>query len=1181
MSFDRKSYLADTENTFNRSKYLEEEDEDLDRDDTPTVYRGDKSEGNLLRSAAAFGLDIGISEGGRMASAAAGAAAGAKFGAFLGPKGVLIGGTAGYIIGGLAFGGFGSRVRQRIDRPNEEIDEGQVFADSLINLIPGVGAGKSLYKKVLAQGGIGAGISGGAEIAETYYNTGKLPTKEELTRTGLTGFVLGGGLGVSGDVFNRAYEKFAGLPYRNLTAAFKAGDPDAKILVDGDKKLVQEYAKERTDFYNDLYTDIREKHDDELIRFKQFQDKVAGGQYTKKNAPLTVLTDESDFYMNRRMAEASIQGKMKKLEADQKIHAADLKDLSNITGLPATEISKEVDMYLYAKHAIPYNKTHFETFGQKDGASGILTKDAKEIINNFEKKDLNKAFETVIDYRSNLSKSILDTLEYGGLVSKKEAAQLRKTYPDYIPLNRIMDESPIEDTVRTLTDSANVKFEILSKGIKRGKGSERAVDNITSNIVRNYVSAVRRAEINKENQSFVTLIQNNKFLGKDTDKIAKIEPMKPTSFRIIKDTSPEAQRARKQGLKVKPIKMPVYDNRSDVATVFIDGKRFGIEFDDNRLAQTFKGINRKTVEGFMKGSLILNRYLGRVFTSYNPEFLVPNAFRDRSEAIMINLSKMKTSKVAKMLNPAMAMDDFRAIRRYIKNKPGTSEKDIGLDRVMKSFVEDGGSTGNLGRMTIESIDENIAKFSQDFAAGATKKSDKFNKIINDINTYFEDLSRFTTYRLGLESGMTRKQAAFAARNSSFDPLQVGSESANLRAAYLFVNPAIQGGKNFLRSAFKDKKTFAKITGSLLATTYAIDQYNKLKDPQYREKIPQWELNKNLIFVTGTKPSESDPTKTDITYTKIPIGYSLTPFKVMADYTQRFMVGDLIDADPKKVSNVITQNIIDSYNPLGGSLNPTQLRPFNELAQNEDGIGRDIRPDFLDRINMDPREKMYPHTAEKLGGEMALKFADELNHSFNVKVSPENLQYLYQLYLGGPGKTVERLFDVTAKLYNGEKTSKNDWPVIRRFYGESATDVFNQRTGLPKIVSDLEYESNTDSQRSRRIAQGVSDAMQDKTPLEKQNILRENILRNDEFDESAIIRVAEQLQKDAQNMTRPLERLKLLAPEYKSEAILKYLDTVEDDEEKRQFIQDVISKNVLGKTEATRKKNLLELLKQSQ
>ncbi len=88
---------------------------------------------------------------------------------------------------------------------------------------------------------------------------------------------------------------------------------------------------------------------------------------------------------------------------------------------------------------------------------------------------------------------------------------------------------------------------------------------------------------------------------------------------------------------------------------------------------------------------------------------------------------------------------------------------------------------------------------------ANKVGGNFNKNarsvfngISMINDIFEQSSRFATFRAARKSGMTAKESALAARDSSFDPLQRGSKSNLLSAAYMFANPALQSTKNFFR-----------------------------------------------------------------------------------------------------------------------------------------------------------------------------------------------------------------------------------------------------------------------------------------------------------------------------------------------------------------------------------------------
>jgi hypothetical protein len=174
---------------------------------------------------------------------------------------------------------------------------------------------------------------------------------------------------------------------------------------------------------------------------------------------------------------------------------------------------------------------------------------------------------------------------------------------------------------------------------------------------------------------------------------------------------------------------------------------------------------------------------------------------------------------------------------------------------------------------------------------------------------------------------------------------------------------------------------------------------------------------------------------------------------------------------KEVAASFGQAIIDSYNPMGGSPVPTILRPMTELAQNKDGLGRDIRPTWLETKNISATEQIFPWTADTQGGELAMSLADQLK-DMGYEVSPENLLYLYQTYTGGPGQTVKRLLDLTSKMYNNEPINRSDIPVFRRFYGRTFADVFEKRTGDRALIENLEKQENTDSAKASRLAYSI-------------------------------------------------------------------------------------------------------------
>ena len=1090
---------------------------------------------------AAFGSDIAISEAGRLGGATIGTA-------------ILPGvGTAiGYVLGGLGSGAAGSIARQRILDPDGELSYGQIVADAFINLIPGAKGAKFGASAVARQAAAGAGISAGARVAETAIDEGELPSMQELASAGLTGAALGAGLGVSGEAFSKAYSKFAGMPTRRLSEAFKIGDPDAKILVDGVERTGKEYAEMLPKNFRDIKLGISEAYSDDLIRARVLQNEVAAGQI-KDVGPLKVKSDESDFYLQRRLAEGKISAKNEELERLVDIDGAFLASKANELGTDASILSRSVNDYLYAKHGVAYNKANRSKFGG-DGAAGKTTKEFQESIKDFEARGLNKELKESIELRQDLSKRILNTIEEGGLISKSDANKLRKQFPNYVPLNRILETDELADVASTVVGRAG-RYETLASGIRRAKGSDLEVNDISQNIVDNLIGATRRAQVNKANQAFVKLVRDNPATA---GNIAVVRKPKVISTKLVKDTSETANALRAQGKKVPSKKVPVYENAdNNVLTVFENGKPMFVEFKDPKLAAAMKGTNREVATGIMKAAQGFNRFVGGLYTRFNPEFMVPNLIRDRSEAFVNNMQKMSLGQAFKTLDPISTVrDDMRTIARNLRGQRASGGRAAEMDKLYDEFVQAGGKTGGIGLSTLDDIEKNIAELGGKLNAPTKSKAKKFNKVINGINELFENSTRFATYRRGRADGMTMDQAALAARNSSFDPQLQGAQGDTIRALYLFSNPAVQGAKNFLRSMnpVKNPGLALSVMGALTATAYTLDRYNKTIDENYREKIPKFKLNKHLTIVQGTKPDGS------LDYISIPIGYSMVPFKIAADYAQRIMFGGEENIDASAVAKDMSKNIIDSYNPMGGSPVPTVLRPILELSRNKDGLGRDIRPSWLENENISDVEKIHPWTARTQGGELALNLAEQLQ-DMGYEVSPENLLYLYRNYTGGPGTTVQRLFNVTSKMMNGEKITRADVPVARRFFGETYAKTFELRTGDQQLMDNIEKQENTSRAKASRIADGYTSKIRNSdTPQERSRILQD-LLVDPEANEAVKRRVERFLKDEAAGITAADKKVKSLSVNGRAQYFIERIQDM-DRAEAARYLQEQINRRVL-------------------
>jgi len=192
-----------------------------------------EASGSLGRTASALGAEVVIAEGAKYA----GAAAGGALGSVVPVVGTAIGAGTGYVIGAISGGITGSLTAQEIENPDGDVSWGRVVSDTLLNFIPGSKIAKGgkfatrVGKAALANAAIGAGAAPAAQLIEGSIE-GRLPTQEELIRAGITGAVLGGALGASGETLSRSYAKFAGKNQDELTRAYNRGDKDAKNVVD-------------------------------------------------------------------------------------------------------------------------------------------------------------------------------------------------------------------------------------------------------------------------------------------------------------------------------------------------------------------------------------------------------------------------------------------------------------------------------------------------------------------------------------------------------------------------------------------------------------------------------------------------------------------------------------------------------------------------------------------------------------------------------------------------------------------------------------------------------------------------------------------------------------------------------------------------------------------------------------
>ena len=565
-----------------------------------------------------------------------------------------------------------------------------------------------------------------------------------------------------------------------------------------------------------------------------------------------------------------------------------------------------------------------------------------------------------------------------------------------------------------------------------------------------------------------------------------------------------------------------------------ESTKFYIDFSEGvekEIALGLRGVNRSQLNTLLKGSYFINKALGAVYTGGSPLSFTPaNFVRDRMVSAMNTFRYLDGSSFKNIINPRVAASHMNSIRRGLFNKkpdePGyeaqqarltTEQKELDIHRV--NWENSGGPSGGIVTNLFREIEKDMQGFSMnsnDFSLkGLTGRAKAFISFIRKGNEIIEDGTRFSVYMQHIQKGASPSEAAFYSNNASFNPRQQGLKGDTLKALYLFSNPTIQSTKNFWRG-MKDPKLWKPVLGFTFGTAVALEAYNSLMDPDWRDKVKggpdksSWRLNKNLVAVSPFPNSDGS-----LSYTQIPLAHEVSPIWTSLSGMAQLMTGS--SASANKIIKETSKAIIDGYNPTGGSIIPTVPLRIAELTMlNKDGLGREIVPQRLLEENMAAYGKVHPWTAQTVGGEIAIELSKEIEN-LGVQVSPEKLGYLFQLSFGGMGQDTLRLFDLTSKMFNREEINIRDIPLFRRFFGSTYADAFEKRTGMEPDLKLFEYEQNTLSSQNYQDAFFILDKINNiEDPAEKDMTLRAELaLAN----KSVSRRVRKILNDQAKGITR--------------------------------------------------------------
>jgi len=215
--------------------------------------------------------------------------------------------------------------------------------------------------------------------------------------------------------------------------------------------------------------------------------------------------------------------------------------------------------------------------------------------------------------------------------------------------------------------------------------------------------------------------------------------------------------------------------------------------------------------------------------------------------------------------------------------------------------------------------------------------------------------------------------------------------------------------------------------------------NDAIDPEWRDKVPDWERNNNLVIVAPWQDKDGD-------YVRflIPVSWGIKPIKTIADYAIDLMQGH-DRGEAKDIAAGIAGATLDAYNPVGGSnlrqaVTPTFLDVPGDVWYNQAWYGKPIKPDSPFYPNLPEHKKYFRSLKETAPGRFAINTTNYLAEKGGIRISPNVLKYVIEQGGGGTARFAVQTFNTALNVAKPEATTVNEIPVVNRFFKVTPQDV---------------------------------------------------------------------------------------------------------------------------------------------
>ncbi len=735
---------------------------------------------------------------------------------------------------------------------------------------------------------------------------------------------------------------------------------------------------------------------------------------------------------------------------------------------------QDFENYIYARHAKERND-YIASINPNmpDGGSGLTNQQAKEFMDEFQQQGkltkmqgLARLFDNIIADTNKLRVDSGLTPDFSR-VTRAEDGRPLPNYQNYAPLRGFADESvDADETVQEFRPKTGKALGARGREDKRALGRERKAGDIIAHAIMQNTQAVIRSESNKVGQAFLEMIRSNPNQSKDLAEVIAKAPLKKTIVNGVVKLVPDIN----------------YKNAPDILVVKEGGKEVAIRIYDENVARAMNGassLSPASKNMLVQGMAILNRYLAKINTAYNPEFLITNFVRDL-QTFGVNVQQYDIDGIAKD-----SVRDLKSALAGVHDSVRNTNLNPQMKRSYERFKELGGTTEMYGFTNIESQIEEVNKVMASVGTQAKSWKDMAKavtpviKLIEDYNTIVENGIRTSLFKNLVDRGINEERAAQLAKNVTVNFSKGGEQRVLMNSLYLFYNASLQGTMAMVNALGRSPKVRKIVAGVVVAGVLQDVMNSMLSDvdddeKKLYDKIPDYILKNRFVMMDPFNLTERG-------YFSFPMPYGFNAFFNMGREMSKASRGE---SSPMKAAGNILGTFVDSFNPIGGSENffnfmaPTILDPAVDVIRNRDFSGRPIVPERGSfGVQAPESQKYWNNTFAPYVG--ISNFLNSLTGGTSVipgavDISPNMIQYVVNYATGGVGKFAERTFNTATTTIPGalrgdlEELDVKGVPFLRSLYG-SVTTREDMTTYMERMEEVL------------RIRKEISDASQSGQP----------------------------------------------------------------------------------------------------